>query len=444
MKGFKLKNKEKIKDNKPIGKTRLVILILILVMFSIFTMRHYILGGGVAPSVDALCPFGGFETLGTLISTGGFVPQIVLSSLVLAIITVVLTLILRRGFCGYVCPFGTVQELLYKIKSKRVEINEKLDAKGRYIKYFILAGILIGTFITGRLIFKNSGPFSAFFHFGKGLLWDYEATELIPNLISFSKLLLLLFVSVFISRFYCKYMCPLGAAINIFAKFSPTRLVRSTKGKNKCIDCKICDKVCPMNIKPSIKKEIKTVECISCNQCVNVCPKGSLSIDFFKKTMKVSLYLVLVLLIFFGSIGVAKLSDNWQSIPSLKPLDEGGELNPDDIKGWMTLNDVSVASGMELLELERRLEITHDMSSIPMKDIKNTFPEFETDVVREIIKSYNEHQEIYGEEDCQHSQGIVPSPEDELECPWGLINDTIPRCALHEDSDGNGICDLSE
>jgi len=163
------------------GILRYSILIFFLVLYSVFSVRHFILGGGVAASVDALCPFGGFETLYTFIATGGFVPRILMSSLVLAVGVLLTAIVLRRGFCGYICPFGTVQELLGKLSRRKMAVPKAIDRNARYIKYGMLAAILIGTALTGTLVFREYDPFITFFHFGKGLLWgEEEAVSLVP------------------------------------------------------------------------------------------------------------------------------------------------------------------------------------------------------------------------------------------------------------------------
>ena len=93
-------------------KFRYLVIIFFIVLFSLFSLRHFIIGGKFAASVDALCPFGGFETLFTFIATGGFVPRILMSSLILGIGLILTVIILKKGFCGYICPFGAVQELV--------------------------------------------------------------------------------------------------------------------------------------------------------------------------------------------------------------------------------------------------------------------------------------------------------------------------------------------
>lgn len=405
---------------------RKIVLIIFLVLFTIFSLRHFILGGGVAASVDALCPFGGFETLYTLIATGGFVPRILMSSLVLAIGILLTTILFRKGFCGYICPFGTVQELLGKIKKKKY--NPKFHHDLTFVKYFILIAILIITAYTGVLVFRSYDPFATFFHFGKGLFWEVETDALITNVIAFVITAGVLIGAVFIDRFFCRYLCPLGATMNLFAFFGFTKIKRD----HTCINCKLCDKACPMNIEVSKVNYIKDVECINCNLCVNVCPKDSLSISTLGKKISPIIYVISLIVLFFGVVATAKAIGIWNSIPTLSTT--SGEFDPEMIKGWMTLQQVSEESAIHLPHFYIDLGIPDTvLPTTPLKDIKNYVPDFETDIVREYIKNFkhsSDHQ-------------IIEQVAEES-CPWGLINDPIRRCGFWKDEDSNGICDLSE
>lgn len=408
-------------------KIRYLILISFLVLFSIFSLRHFILGGGVAASVDALCPFGGFETLFTFIATGGFVPRILMSSLILAIGVLVTVIIFRRGFCGYICPFGTVQDLFGKLRKNK--INFKYDKQAKYIKYLILILILVGTAVTGTLVFRTYDPFMTFFHFGKGIIWDYEPVEFSENIIGFGITIVVLIGSVFISRIWCRYLCPLAATMNIFTWFGFSRIKRN---KKTCIDCKICDKKCPVGVTVSTVDSVKDIECINCNRCVNVCPKNSLSLNIFGKKELVTTYIVLLLLLFFAVIGAAKAVGIWQSIPTTSLEDTTGTIDSELIKGWMTLDQVAEASDINVQHFVQDFGLQEVPTNTPLKDIKNYKEDFETSDVRDYVANF-----VHGVDHIE--------PEFEASCPWGLNNDPAPgRCALYEDKNNDGLCDLSQ
>jgi polyferredoxin len=143
---------------------------------------YQIKGGGPrgTPSVEAYCPFGGLETLYQFLTTGGFIRRVEMSSVILFGALVALTLFGSRGFCGWICPFGGVQEWFgmpgKKIFRKRYNPTGAWDRALRYLKYLVLALIIVLTWHTGSRIFRDYDPFLAFFDFGNGigeLPWAY-------------------------------------------------------------------------------------------------------------------------------------------------------------------------------------------------------------------------------------------------------------------------------
>lgn len=418
---------------------RYSILLFFLALFTIFSLRHFVLGGETAASVDALCPFGGFETLITLLTSGRFVPRVMVSSLILSFGLLMSIIFFKRGFCGWICPFGTVQELLGKLKKKKTKIPKKYDTKARYLKYGVLAFAVIGAGLTGTLVFRQYDPFMTFFHFGKGILWNYEAEEFASHITAFILTIGVLIFSVFISRFWCKYFCPLGAGMGILSKFSFLKLKNNTK---KCTKCKTCSKVCPANIQIHNKKEVKDAECITCGKCVNACPEKSLSFNLFGNKISILFLLIGVLLLFFAPVFMAKMTDTWHSVPNLKKITEnveqgGAGIDPNEISGWMTIEEVSKASGVCLSHLYREFQFPQDLDpKTPLKEVKNYGIDFHTEDLREFLRNFT-HDE--GEE--QH----IESSENDIDCPWGIEEDKAPGlCGLYVDKDNNRICDLSE
>jgi len=409
---------------------RYSILGLFLVLFSFFSINHFVLGGGEAASVDALCPFGGLESLYTYFKTGNFVPRIMISSMILFVGILLTVLIFRRGFCGWICPFGTVQELLNKITKKKYELPSQIDKFARYIKYLVLAVILIGTAITGTLVFRGYDPFMTFFHFGKGLLWDFSADEVAEHAAAYVVTVFVLLGSVFINRFWCRYLCPLGAVTAIFAKFGLTSIKRDNK---KCIDCGVCDKICPVKVKISNVDKIKSVECIDCTSCVSSCSKSALSIKLFNEKVSIKKYAIGLIFILLTIIGTTKAAGLWQSVPTASLVNiTTGSVDADNIKGWMTLEEISKETGIHLIHFFVDFKLQEEDAVIPIKDIGDKYGiELHAEDLREYVKNFK-HGSDHVEE-----VGVI--------CPWGLHDDPSPgQCGLYEDKDGNSICDLSE
>lgn len=261
---------------------RYIILSIFFAIIVFISLKHFIIGTSSA-TIDAVCPFGGLESVYTWIITGKFVPRIMISSVILLFALVITTIIFRKGFCGFVCPFGFVQEMMgiigIKLGIEKKEFPKKIDINLRYLKYVILIIILIGTAYTGTLIFREYDPYVSFFHFGKGIIWDFDITEFSSHIISFLILIFVLIGSLFIERIWCRYLCPLGGALSFFSFFSPAKIKRN----KTCNGCKVCDKVCPTKVDISNADSVKSYECISCMQCIRFCPNNSLEIVFGDK-----------------------------------------------------------------------------------------------------------------------------------------------------------------
>jgi polyferredoxin len=112
-----------LKNNKFLLYLRWLLLALFTILITVSAYLHIANGGGKSPSIHALCPFGGLESLYQLFTTGSFISKIFSGTLILFFITVVLAIVFRRSFCGIICPFGAIQELFAKIGQKLFKRN---------------------------------------------------------------------------------------------------------------------------------------------------------------------------------------------------------------------------------------------------------------------------------------------------------------------------------
>lgn len=226
------------------------------------------------PSIDALCPFGGLETLWSLLTKGTYCPKTHPSNVVLGIGLLVGTLLAGSAFCGWICPLGGLQDLLTVLRKwlrlGEIKVPPKVDAVLSYGRYVVLAGILYATASTAKLWFSGYDPYRTIF----GLEWLFA-----PNLAeawpAYLVAAVLLVGAFFVPRFWCRYLCPLGGVLSLVSRVSIFRIRRRP---NVCIGCKKCDRLCPMRIKVSEKGSV-TANCIGCLACVESCPvKGALEI----------------------------------------------------------------------------------------------------------------------------------------------------------------------
>jgi polyferredoxin len=218
-------------------------------------------------SLHAVCPFGGVETLYTLVTSGLLVKKIHDASLVLAAIVLILSVLFGPVFCGWVCPLGTIQEWVGKLGKKLFKrrynhfVPARLDHILRYLRYGILIWVLYVTATSGTLLFEAYDPYFALFNF-----WS---TEVAWSALAILSMVLLL--SIFVERPWCKYACPYGAVLGITNLFRVFSIKRS---ESTCKADGACSIMCPMNIPVDTKKVIRDHQCISCLECTSeaVCP----------------------------------------------------------------------------------------------------------------------------------------------------------------------------
>ncbi|GAP20720.1 4Fe-4S binding protein [Leptolinea tardivitalis] len=233
-------------------------------------------GPAITASPEAFCPFGGLETLYKFMAEGGtFVSHTHLSNVVLLIAVLLSAFLLRSSFCGWICPFGFIQDLISNFRNlmrkvfpalnrTMLRINmlgarfSTIDRILRYIKYLVLVWAIGGSAYFGTMVFRDYDPWAALLNIAE---FSFTPGVVILTIIVIS--------SFFIDRPWCRYACPLGAVSGIVAKISPTYLMRD---RNTCTSCKICTKTCPMGLEIHSANTIKNADCIGCLECVGACP----------------------------------------------------------------------------------------------------------------------------------------------------------------------------
>lgn len=224
------------------------------------------LGGGISllseASLHALCPFGGVVTLYNLATLGTFIQKIHMSAVILMGIIFMLAILFGPVFCGWICPLGSAQEWVGKIGKKIFKkrynkfVPKAIDGYLRYFRYLVLIAVVIVTSRSGYLMFADIDPYNALFTF-----WS---SEVAPKALIVLGVTLIL--SLFVERPWCKYACPYGALLGVSNKF---RIFKIRRTPSTCINCKACDKACPMNINVSGETSITDHQCISCMECTS-------------------------------------------------------------------------------------------------------------------------------------------------------------------------------
>jgi len=250
---------------------------IILLTFLVFGFLHA--HDNIYPSAHALCPFGGLVSIYSVIAEGTFVHRTHGSSLFLMVAVILSAILLGRIFCGWFCPLGTLGEwsrrLGKRLGIRKIEIDGLLDILLKSLKYILLGAILYLVWSIGELFYKGWCPWSAF-------MTVFEPDELIEDVLMGGIILVVVLgLSLSIERFFCRYLCPLGAALSIFNRFSLIKPIR----REECRNCNACNKVCPVDIDLTSMETINDSNCIRCYKCVDKCPeKGAFT--FNKKSLK--------------------------------------------------------------------------------------------------------------------------------------------------------------
>jgi ferredoxin-type protein NapH len=224
-------------------------------------------------------------------------------------------ILLGKSFCGWVCPFGFVQDLIGFIKRKKMEISPRTHESMVYVKYAVLGiALFVGvTFSVSKLVGSSLGYESALGIFAKApftalspaetlfgslprMILDFrnsvlelpflEALSGISNLpplfwFQLAIMVAVLVFSAFVPRGWCKYFCPHGAIMAIMNRFSFLGLRRDLV---KCVkgECRLCVEACPMNVRVLDLpwEKFSDPECIYCMKCVDACPDKAIRLKY--------------------------------------------------------------------------------------------------------------------------------------------------------------------
>ncbi|MBA7618116.1 hypothetical protein ES703_25437 [subsurface metagenome] len=177
-----------------------------------------------------------------------------------------------RMSCGWLCPFGFLQDILHKIKVPKLRFSNRFSWL-RYAVLIIL--VVIIPYLTLEPWFSKLCPVGTIEAGIPWLILQPPLRELIGWLFGLKILILIFFLvwSIVTSRPFCRFICPLGAIYSIFNKISAFQFKID---EEVCIKCEKCNQVCPMKI--DVLKGSQQSQCIRCMECVKACPKDAIKI----------------------------------------------------------------------------------------------------------------------------------------------------------------------
>jgi polyferredoxin len=266
--------------------------------------------------------------LGTILSTHSLYWP-----LLWALVTVILTIIFGRFFCGWICPFGSLHHFVgflgkrKKKTSQKIQLNKYRKAQG--IKYLILVFFLAMAALPWAGATLQTGLLDPIPLITRSLnLVLLSIVDRSANLISvperfyegawliFAIFLAAVLLNLVIPRFYCRFICPLGALFGVINRLAVWRIGKKTAD---CINCKVCDKDCEGGCEPS--DSIKISECVLCFNCLGACEQdvlgyqtrpsaaGEIPTDISRRGFALSLVSGLFA---FGAVRLSnKLGSNW-------------------------------------------------------------------------------------------------------------------------------------
>jgi len=262
-------------------------------------------------AVDAYLPISSLLSLTYWLKTG-VANNVRPAGLIIFSQTIALAIIIRRGFCSWVCPIGTASEFAYKAGQRILGITgvppRWIDVPLRSLKYLLLGFFLYSVLwmSADELYWWINGPYNRVADIKMYLFFRNMSTT------AAAALAILAVLSLLIKNFWCRYLCPYGALLGIGSVFSPFAVRRDDE---TCAGCGACARACPNQIAVDCKKSVHSTLCTACLSCINACKiPGALEVSAAKKfRFSAASYALVIILSFMVVAQAAKSSGYWHS-----------------------------------------------------------------------------------------------------------------------------------
>jgi polyferredoxin len=270
--------------------------------------------GSRPPGVEGFLPISALMSLRHLWITGQIHP-VHPAGLVILLAALATGLLLKKSFCSWLCPIGTLSETLAALSLKtlrrKLRLPRPLDIPLRSLKYLLLAFFLHAIFVTLR-----PDDLSAFLDSPYNRVADIKMLLFFEGLSPFAIKTLagLVLLSFVVPYFWCRYLCPYGALLGVVSLLSPLKVTRHVPS---CIDCGLCARACPSHLPVDQLRRVRSDECFGCLSCVAACPvPRALRVEApapWRVAVRPVVFASLVLLVFAGAIEAARAWGPWQN-----------------------------------------------------------------------------------------------------------------------------------
>jgi polyferredoxin len=264
------------------------------------------------PGAEGFLPISALMSLRFWVATGR-ICELHPAGLFIFLAILAVGLLLRKGFCSWLCPVGTLSEALWRLGAKIFGRNFDLprwaDYPLRAVKYLLLLFFLWATLAMDgtRLEAFLYSPLNA----AADLRMYYFFTRI--SALALGVVLVLAALSMVVRNFWCRYLCPYGALLGALSLGSPLAI---TRAKDTCIDCKLCTRACPSRIQVHAAGRVLSDECTGCYRCVEACPvKDTLAMRApCGKAVPLWMFAMLVAGLFVAVTGMAILTGHWRNV----------------------------------------------------------------------------------------------------------------------------------
>jgi polyferredoxin len=277
----------------------------------------------VRPSgAEGWLPIAGLMNLKYFLFTGE-VPAVHPAAMFLFLSFLLMSLLVKKAFCSWLCPVGTLAENLHKLGRKFFGRNLRLprwfDIPLRGLKYLLLAFFLI--FIGGM----STEMLRGFMSTPYGLIAEVKMLNFFREMSLTAGIVigLLVLLSMLVQNFWCRYLCPYGALLGLASLLSPVKIRRDA---DACIDCAKCARACPANLPVDQLVQIRSAECSACMVCVAACPAenalqfalpprraGTAADRWYRRTIRPLALTAVLAYLFLGLVLWARATNHWQT-----------------------------------------------------------------------------------------------------------------------------------